>query len=36
MVEEKFKMEDNEEMELVKYLLNQADDFIEEVICGSM
>lgn len=36
MVEEKFKMEDNEEMELVKYLLNQADDFIEAVICGSM
>lgn len=29
-------MEDNEEMELVKYLLNQADNFIEEVICGSM
>lgn len=36
MVEEKFKMEDNEEMELVKYLLNKADDFIEAVICGSM
>lgn len=36
MVEEKFKMEDNEAMELVKYLLNQADDFIEAVICGSM
>lgn len=36
MVEGKFKMEDNEEMELVKYLLNQADDFIEAVICGSM
>lgn len=36
MVEEKFKMEDNEEMDLVKYLLNQADDFIEAVICGSM
>lgn len=36
MVEEKFKMEDNEEMELVKNLLNQADDFIEAVICGSM
>ena len=36
MSEEKFKMEDNEEMELVKYLLNQADDFIEDVICGSM
>ena len=36
MVEEKFKMEDNEEIELVKYLLNQADDFIEAVICGSM
>lgn len=36
MVEEKFKMEDNEEIELVKYLLNQADNFIEAVICGSM
>ena len=36
MVEEKFKMGDNEEMELVKYLLNQADDFIEAVICGSI
>lgn len=36
MLEEKFKMEDNEEMELVKYLLNQADDFIEAVICGSI
>lgn len=36
MVEEKFKMEDNEEMELVKYLLNQADNFIEAIICGSM
>lgn len=36
MLEEKFKMEDNEEMALVKYLLNQADDFIEAVICGSM
>lgn len=36
MVEEKFKMEDNEEMELVKYLLNQAGDFIEAVIYGSM
>lgn len=36
MLEEKFKMEDNEEMELAKYLLNQADDFIEAVICGSM
>ncbi len=36
MVEEKFMMEDNEEMELVKYLLNQADNFIEAVICGSM
>lgn len=36
MLEEKFKMEDNEEMELVKYLLNQADDFIEAIICGSM
>lgn len=29
-------MEDKKEMELVKYLLNQADDFIEAVICGSM
>lgn len=29
-------MEDNEEMELVKYLLNQADDFIEAIICGSL
>ena len=29
-------MEDNEEMELVKHLLNQADNFIEAVICGSM
>ena len=36
MLEEKFKMGDNEEMELVKYLLNQADDFIEAIICGSM
>ena len=36
MLEEKFKMEDNEEMELVKYLLNQADNFIEAVIRGSM
>ena len=36
MLEEKFKIEDNEEMELVKYLLNQADDFIEAVIYGSM
>lgn len=36
MVEEKFKMEDNEEVELVKYLLNLADDFIEAIICGSM
>ena len=36
MLEEKFLMKDNEEMELVKYLLNQADDFIEAVICGSM
>lgn len=36
MLEKKFKMEDNEEMELVKFLLNQADDFIEAVICGSM
>lgn len=29
-------MEDKEEMELVKYLLNKADDFIEAIICGSM
>lgn len=29
-------MEDNEKIELVKYLLSQADDFIEAVICGSM
>lgn len=29
-------MEDKKEMELVKYLLNQADNFIEAVICGSM
>ena len=29
-------MEDKKEMELVKCLLNQADDFIEAVICGSM
>lgn len=36
MLEEKFKMEDNEEMKLVKYLLNKADNFIEAVICGSM
>lgn len=36
MLEEKFMMEDNEEMELVKYLLNQADNFIEAVIYGSM
>lgn len=36
MLEEKFMMEDNEEVELVKYLLNQADNFIEAVICGSM
>lgn len=36
MIEEKFKMEDSEKIELVKYLLNQADDFIEAVICGSM
>lgn len=36
MVEEKFNMEDNEEIGLVKYLLNQADNFIEAVICGSM
>lgn len=36
MLEEKFMMEDNEEMVLVKYLLNQADNFIEAIICGSM
>lgn len=36
MLEEKFKMEDNEEMELVKNLLSQADDFIDAVIHGSM
>lgn len=36
MVEENFKMEDNEEMGLVKYLLNLAGDFIEAIICGSM
>lgn len=36
MLEEKFMMEDNEEMELVKYLLSQADNFIEAIICGSM
>lgn len=36
MLEEKFLMEDKKEMELVKCLLNQADDFIEAVICGSM
>lgn len=36
MLEEKFMMEDNEEMDLVKYLLSQADNFIEAVICGSM
>lgn len=36
MLEEKFLMEDKDEMELVKYLLKQADDFIEAVICGSM
>lgn len=36
MLEEKFMMEDNEEMELVKYLLKQADNFIEAVLCGSM
>lgn len=29
-------MENNEEMELVKNLLKQADNFIEAVICGSM
>lgn len=36
MVGEKFMMEDKKEMELVKDLLNQADNFIEVVICGSM
>lgn len=36
MVEDKFMMKDNKETELVKYLLNQADNFIEAVICGSM
>lgn len=36
MVEEKFMMRDNKETDLVKYLLNQADDFIEAVICGSL
>lgn len=36
MLEEKVLMEENEEIELVKYLLSQADDFIEAVICGSM
>ena len=36
MIEEKFMMEDKKEMELVKYLLNQADNFIEAIICGSM
>lgn len=36
MVEEKFMMKDNKETELVKYLLNQADNFIEAVIYGSM
>lgn len=36
MLEEKVLMGDNEEIELVKYLLSQADDFIEAVICGSM
>lgn len=36
MLEEKFMMRDNKETDLVKYLLNQADDFIEAVICGSM
>lgn len=29
-------MEENEEMELVRYLLNQADNFTEAIICGSM
>lgn len=36
MLEEKVLMEENEEIELVKYLLSQADDFIEAVIHGSM
>lgn len=36
MLEEKVLMEEKEEIELVKYLLSQADDFIEAVICGSM
>lgn len=36
MLEEKVLMEENEEIELVKYLLSQADDFIEVIICGSM
>lgn len=36
MLEEKLIMRDNEEIEIVKYLLNQADNFIEAVICGSM
>lgn len=36
MLEEKVLMGDNEEIELVKYLLSQAGDFIEAVICGSM
>lgn len=36
MLEEKFLMEDKKEMELVKYLLNKADNFIEAIICGSM
>ena len=36
MLEEKVLMEKNEEIDLVKYLLSQADDFIEAVICGSM
>ena len=36
MLEEKVLMEENEEIELVKYLLNLTDDFIEAIICGSM
>lgn len=36
MVEEEFMMKDIKGLELVKYLLNQVDNFIEAVICGSM
>lgn len=36
MLEEKFMMENKKEMGLVKCLLNQADNFIKEVIRGSM